>query len=89
MTLTAHQKEILQTVVILLIFNVGLIYTLRAIIRKIKGILRKAKIWFIKQRNKHSKIKGYKNYKGDTWFPDGTYYNSKKKKLESPDYRNK
>ena len=89
MQLTAEQISILQTAVLLFIFNVGLLYILRTLYRKVKNIYHSAKVWFIRRKNKRKKKHGYKNYKGDTWFPDGTYYNSRKKKLESPDYRNK
>ena len=31
---------------------------------------------------------GYKNYKGDTWYPDGRIWRKDKQKWEKPDYNN-
>ena len=32
---------------------------------------------------------GYKNFKGDTWYPDGRVWNKSKETWEYPDYDNK
>ena len=45
-------------------------------------------MWLIKQKNRREKKQGYKNYKGDTWYPDGTLYSAKTGKQEKPDYKN-
>lgn len=88
MTLTTEQQEFIKAAIILFVFNVGALYILKKVFRKIKKMFRTIKIWFIKQRNKRKGKKGYRNYKGDTWYPDGTIWNAEKGKWEEADYKN-
>lgn len=74
---------------ILLIIKLGMLILIVALITWVVK-----KVWYAgsnrKQKHKKKKtkkIQGYKNYKGDTWYPDGTYYNSEKGELERPNYR--
>lgn len=40
-----------------------------------------------KEANKHQD--GFKNFKGDTWYPDGKIWHEKTKSWEEPDYNKK
>lgn len=39
-----------------------------------------------KMKRAGAKTKGFKNFKGDIWYPDGRVWVNDKKKLEEPDY---
>lgn len=62
------------------------------VFRIIQAIFRLIKRTWKSLRNsikrKRKKVKGYKNYKGDTWYPDGTIWNAEKEKWEEADYKN-
>lgn len=87
MNLTPEQLEMLDIGLFLFLVIAGIIFILKLIFRQFRKIIYKAITYFRKRKNQRKKKKGYKNYKGDTWYPDGTYYNSKTGQLEKPDYR--
>ena len=88
MTLTTEQIEFIKTAAILFIFTVGLLYILRTLFRKVRNAFHAVKVWFVKRKNKRKGKRGYQNYKGDIWYPDGTVYNAETGKLDKPDYKN-
>ena len=88
MNLTPEQLELLDIGLFLFLVTVGAIFTLKMIFKQIARFFRAIKIRFIKQKNKSKKKQGYKNFKGNTWYPDGTVYNAETRKLEKPDYKN-
>ena len=40
-----------------------------------------------KRKKKRNPKGGYKNFKGDTWYPDGRIYRKDTKRWEEPDYK--
>ena len=41
-----------------------------------------------KKRSKSAKRGGYRNFRGDIWYPDGRIWHEKTKTWEEPDYQN-
>lgn len=86
--LSNTQIELIINFAIIFIFNVGLLYIIRCIFRTLKRLIKS--IWYTIKRTiirmKSKNQKGFKNYKSDVWYPNGTMYNKEKKKFEKPDY---
>ena len=72
-------SEMLESYPYAILILLGLIFTAVALIQYKKA---KPK----KHRKRRSKV-GYTNFKGEVWKPDGQSWNSKKKRWESPDYK--
>ena len=82
MKLTSEQITIIIGILIIITICKIVIKTVKATAKIIKKIKNKPK-------HKNKTNKGYKNYKGDIWYTDGTYWNKKTNKLEEPDYKRK
>lgn len=92
MKLTDDQISIILTILVIIGFIFVVFLAFKIVWKIIKGLFRFITSGFRKLthrfRSKGKKIQGYKNYKGDTWYPDGTVWNAEKKKWEEPDYKN-
>ena len=82
MMLTPEQTQITLNIIISIIVTSAFIFVISLLIKSIRKLTQ----WVI--RPKKTKMKqGYTNYKGDTWYPDGTIWNAEKKRWEKPDYK--
>lgn len=73
--LLGHQEYYLFLSVILVILILTLIRLITKHFRSVNN------------KNTQKPKDGYKNFKGDTWFPDGRIWVKDKKKWEDPDYK--
>lgn len=80
MKLTPEQIQIIIQISLLIIIGLIIKSVIRLLIKTIKRVRE------IIQNRKKIKS-GFKNFKGDTWYPDGSMWNNEKKKWEKPDYK--
>jgi len=90
LNLTEEQVNFLLGLAIIIAIAVIAFRILRAIFRLIKRFFKSISkgIRKIKKKlmKKNKKVQGYKNFKGDTWYPDGTVWNAQKEEWEEADY---
>ena len=93
MRLNEEQLEFLFGLAIIVAIVIVAFRLLQAVFRWIKRFFKSIKNGIRKIKNrlrkKNKKMQGYKNFKGDTWYPDGTVWNAQKEEWEKADYNNK
>ena len=92
LNLTEEQVNFLLGLAIIIAIAIIAFRILLAIFRLIKRFFKSSRKGIRKIKNrmrkKNKKVQGYKNFKGDTWYPDGTVWNAQKEEWEEADYNN-